>query len=102
MDVKVTLNTKHIPPNKLADVDLTFEDGEPMVGITITGIAIWESRNSDTPWVSFPARSYKSGRETKYYNYFRADHDTLNAFRDEVLAEYDKAVEAGEKGKRKK
>jgi hypothetical protein len=97
MEIVITVNTKQIPPNKLADVTLQFEHGEPLEGLMLVGIAIWEGRTQPTPYISFPARAYKADGKTKYYNFLRGTYEASDMLKDDILIKFNKVVQDADK-----
>ncbi len=77
---------------KLADLDIIFTDGD-LRGLKLVGFAIWERANGK-PSVTFPARQYKVGGESRSYALLRPAEsvDASNALRDAILQSYDAYV----------
>ena len=87
--VKITPNGKGNPPDKVADAELHFIDGE-LDGLRLIGFAIWERRSGDGRNVTFPARQYAVNGERRSFALLRpiADQSAQNRLRDLVLQAY--------------
>lgn len=65
MVVKILPNLKRTPPNKLADVEVLFTEGE-FSGLRLTGFAVWAPRNGvGGRNVTFPSRNYTVGKQKR-------------------------------------
>ena len=84
--VKITPNGKGNPPDKVADAELHFIDGE-LDGLKLIGFGIWERRGGNGRNVTFPARQYAVNGERRSFALLRpiADTSAQNRVRDLVL-----------------
>jgi hypothetical protein len=93
MKIHITPNDKGNPPGKLADAELHFDDG-PLVGLKLTGFAIWERRGGHGKNVTFPARSYSVNGERRSFALLRPADGTTDAVRDLIIAAYEQQVQS--------
>ena len=70
MTVKITTNDKGVPPGKLAEAEIHFDDGV-LDGLKLVGFAIWERRTGQGRNVTFPARSYTVNGERRSFALLR-------------------------------
>ena len=75
MVVKITPNDRGNPPDKLADAELHFNDGE-LDGMKLIGFAIWERRGGGGRNVTFPARQYVVNGDRRSFALLRPITDT--------------------------
>src|ERR1700716_239311 len=75
MVVKITANDKGMPPGKLAEAEIHFEDGY-LNGLKLVGFSVWERRNGPGRNVTFPARSYQVNGERRSFALLRPIADT--------------------------
>jgi len=90
MTVKITSMDTHLPPGKLADAELHFDDG-PLAGLKLIGFAVWERRTGGGRNVTFPARQYSINGERRSFALLRPAGDSPYAnesIRDLILAAY--------------
>jgi hypothetical protein len=89
LTVKIVVNDKGNPPDKLADAELHFGDGA-LAGLKLIGFAIWERRTGAGRNVTFPARQYSVNGERRSFALLRPITDTTaqEAVRDAILAAY--------------
>jgi hypothetical protein len=90
MVVKILPNETGRPIDKLADVELHFEDG-PLRDMRLIGFAVWKRRGSDEAKnVTFPARMYSVNGEKRSYALLRpvTDSRSHDAVRDFILTAY--------------
>ena len=89
MVVKITANDKGMPPGKLAEAEIHFEDGY-LSGLKLVGFAVWERRNGPGRNVTFPARSYQVNGERRSFALLRPITDTTaqDRVRDLILQAY--------------
>lgn len=90
MKIHIVPNDKRNPPGKLADVELHFEEGEPLAGLKSAGWAVWERRGGSGRNVTFPARQYAVNGERRSYALIRPITDTAaqDAIREAILKRY--------------
>jgi hypothetical protein len=96
MKIHITPNEKGNPPGKLADAELRFDDG-PLIGLKLTGFAIWERRGGNGKNVTFPARSYSVNGERRSFALLRATDGGVEAqgpIRDAIIAAYEQQVQS--------
>lgn len=74
MIVKIVPNDRSEPPNKLADVELLFEEGV-LSGLRLIGFSIWQSRRGRSRTVTMPARTYFANGERRTYAVLRPVND---------------------------
>jgi hypothetical protein len=89
MVVKITANDKGMPPGKLAEAEIHFEEGY-LGGLKLVGFAVWERRNGAGRNVTFPARSYSVNGERRSFALLRpvADSTAQDRVRDLILQAY--------------
>lgn len=58
------------PPGKLADAELTFDEG-PLSGLKLVGFAVWRRRDGSGENVTFPARQYSVNGERRSFALLR-------------------------------
>jgi hypothetical protein len=95
MTVKIISNEKGNPPGKLAEAELSFNDG-PLEGLKLIGFSIWERRTGDGRNVTFPARSFSMNGERRSYALLRPINDSTGQtrLRELILAAYEEFVAA--------
>ncbi len=57
--------------NKLADVELIFEKGEPLAGLKLVGFSLWKNA-SGVLFVTMPSRAFGVGAKRTYYDFLRS------------------------------
>ncbi len=89
MTVKISPNDKGVPPGKLAEAELHFEDGY-LQGLKLVGFAVWERRKGTGRNVTFPARQYSVNGERRSFALLRPIDDTTSQdrVRDLILQAY--------------
>jgi hypothetical protein len=87
MIVKFTPNEKGMPPGKLADAELHFNDEDALAGLKLIGFAVWERRGGTGRNVTFPARSYAVNGERRSFALLRPvkDAEATAHIRDVIL-----------------
>lgn len=77
------------PERLLAEAEIIFEDG-PLAGLKLVGISVWKSAEGD-PNVTFPARSFGSGGQRRFWDLLRVQEAGSTAARrvkDWIVAEF--------------
>ena len=70
MRVHYVLNHGDTPMNKLADVEIHFEEGL-LAGLKLVGCSVWKSKKGESPTVLAPSRSYATAGGVRYYELIR-------------------------------
>ena len=70
MTIRVLWNEKAMPPGKVADVELHFDDG-PLEGLKLIGFACWDRRSGGSRNVTYPARQYVVNGERRSFALLR-------------------------------
>jgi len=88
MIVKILPNDRGDPPQKLADAELLFEDGE-LRGLRLVGFSVWQRREKART-VTFPSRTYFVHGERRVYALLRpmGDDDAIELVRRLILESY--------------
>src|ERR1017187_8036691 len=88
MICKFLPNEKATPPGKLCDVELVFEQGEPLAGLKLVGCAIWTRKDGTHLNVTWPARAYTIAGERRSFALLRPiiDATAQDALRDTIIA----------------
>lgn len=89
MTVKI-IPSEGIPPGKLADAELHFDDG-PLAGLKLIGFAVWERRGGKGKNVTFPARTYSVNGERRSFALLRSMGDVTaqERVRDIIITAYE-------------
>lgn len=74
MIIKILPNDRGDPPNKLADVELLFEEGA-LSGLRLIGFGIWQSRTGNGRNVTFPSKTIFVRGERRAYALLRPLND---------------------------
>jgi hypothetical protein len=95
MRLHFILNSSETPPNKLADVEIHFDDG--LLGnLKLVGASVWKAKKDGEINVLVPARSYASAQGIRYYELLRPsdgdDRKAVEAFKQTIKDEYNKIV----------
>jgi hypothetical protein len=95
MRLHFILNSSGNPPNKLADVEIHFDDG--LLGnLKLVGASVWKGKDGDKINVLVPARSYASASGIRYYELLRDSEgdkrEAVEKFKQLVRDEYAKIV----------
>jgi hypothetical protein len=95
LTVKILVNDRGTPAEKLADAEMHFSGESPLAGLKLIGFAIWERRGGGGRNVTFPARQYAVNGERRSFALLRpvAEATASDAIRDRILEAY-AAVEA--------
>lgn len=72
MVVRIVPSEGPAPEEKLADVELVFEEGV-LSGMKLVGFSVWRSRRRALPVVTFPSRSFQVNGERRAYALLRPD-----------------------------
>ena len=101
MNIKIIANKKGIPPGKLADAELHFEDGA-LAGLKLIGFSVWERRVGNGRSVTFPARQYSVNGERRSFALLRPiiDAEGQDRIRDLILQAYAEHEAAASEGVR--
>jgi hypothetical protein len=88
MTVKILPNDRGEPADKLADVELLFDDGV-LRGLRLIGFSIWQRRGKNRT-VSFPSRTYFIHGERRVYALLRptGNDSTIDPVRRLILESY--------------
>jgi hypothetical protein len=78
MIVKILPNDRSVPPQKLADAELLFEEGV-LSGLRLIGFSIWQSKRGNSRTVTMPARGYFANGEKRAYALLRPVSDEASA-----------------------
>lgn len=73
IQVRFSPNDKGMPPGKLADVGLVFNDGV-LAGMKLMGFGLWQRRGQDYS-VTFPSRVYRANGESRSFALLRPAGD---------------------------
>jgi hypothetical protein len=90
MLVKIVPNDKGNPPDKLADAELHFTEGE-LKGLKLIGFGVWRRRTGEGKNVTFPSRTYAvAGGDRRSYALLRpaTEPHSQDQVRDLVLQAY--------------
>lgn len=89
MQIKIVPNDKGNPPDKLAEAELHFTEGE-LDGLKLVGFAIWERRSGSGHNVTFPSRQYSVNGERRSFALLRplTDATGTERLREAILAAY--------------
>jgi len=104
------LNHNQTPKNKLADVEIHFEDGL-LSGLKLVGFSVWTGKKSNLPTVIVPSRSFAIIGGVRYFELLRGSLDSgtglaeneadnkiaIKRLKDYIRAEYFKIAPAPEK-----
>jgi hypothetical protein len=90
MIVRILLNEKKTPPQKLADAEIHFHGGD-LDGLKLIGFAIWQRHGRTGCDVTFPSREFTVDGRRRRYALLRAVSDpaTQDRIRDAVLRAYE-------------
>jgi len=90
MIIKILPNDRGDPPNKLADVELLFEEGA-LSGLRLVGFAIWQSRTGNGRSVTLPAKAFIVRGERRAYALLRPlnDASSTDSLRRTILESYE-------------
>ena len=96
MIIKFAPNDRGNPPGKLADAEIHFTEGA-LDGLKLIGFGIWERKNDELHYVTFPARQYNVNGERRSFALLRpiADEASRDRLQDLILhayAEYEEQV----------
>jgi hypothetical protein len=100
MVVKFAQNDRGNPPGKLADAELHFSEGT-LDGLKLIGFAIWERKNGNGRYVTFPARQYSVNGERRSFALLRpvvdaAAQERVREFILQAYAEYEEQLVTAE------
>ncbi len=94
MFVRIVASEGPAPEEKLADVELVFEEGL-LSGMKLVGFSVWRSRRRALPVVTFPSRAFQVNGERRAYALLRPDapggsQEVLRAFILQAYMDYER------------
>ncbi len=89
MEIKIIPNDKGNPPDKLADAEVHFTEGE-LEGLKLVGFSIWERRGGSGRNVTLPSRQYSVNGERRSFALLRpvVDSTANERIRELILEAY--------------
>jgi hypothetical protein len=64
------VNRENGPERLVCEAEVLFDEG-PLAGMKLVGFSLWKSPDGEI-YVTFPARSYGSGSERRFFDYLRS------------------------------
>lgn len=95
MRIHYTLSNNSGIADKMADVEIHFEEGF-LAGLKLVGVSVWRGKKDSQPVVVAPSRSYASANGVRYYELLKPSDETaekgnrqeMHRFKEYIRNEY--------------